>query len=200
MPAYSLAESQGHRSTTRVLFLRKDGETIQFLSTSQDTRQQCAEMIFSIPAGRKAPRAHEHLLQKEHVEVLSGSMQLYVRNKREILSSGEARTITKGTPHCFGNASSTEPLIVRVSFEPALNIEWYFTQMACSAIRNGGSWKDIPWQEEAVIHYALRRELRLSRSPWWLQHLCFGSLTLLGKITGAIRNIRPMSLHKAYVK
>ena len=200
MPAYSLARQRSSRGTTRVLFLRKEGETLQFLSTSQDTRLEAAEIIFSLPPGGSPPQAHRHVEQSEHVEVLFGEIDLDLEGERRLLREGEEVTIGAGSIHAFGNASAKQRAIVRVTFRPALNIEWYFTQLACSAIRNGGSWNGVPLLEWATIHYAVRREYRLARIPAPLQDLFFGTLTLMAKITGAVKNIRPLSLYKAYVK
>lgn len=200
MRAYSLVHNGKTRRTTRVLILRKEGETIQFLSTSQETRSALAEIIFSIPPGQSPPSAHRHLIQTEHVEVISGNMILYLDGERAIYNVGENITIEPGRSHAFGNANKHAPLVVRVRFEPAGNIEWYFTQMACSAIRNGGCWKDIPWLEAATIHWALRKEYRLANIPGWMQDLCFGTLMVLAKLTGAIGNIKPLSLYMAYMK
>jgi quercetin dioxygenase-like cupin family protein len=200
MPAYSLVHLRSPRGTTRVLFLRKDGETLQFLSTSHDTRNDVSEIIFSLPSGGDMPQAHRHVEQTEHVEVLSGEMRLVVNNEERSLQEGEQVTIAPNEVHSFGNSSQKHRLIVRVSFRPALNIEWYFTQLACSAIRNGGGWKDVPLLEWATIHYAVRKEYRLARYPGIFQDLFFGTLTFMAKITGAVKNIRPLSLYKAYVK
>jgi quercetin dioxygenase-like cupin family protein len=200
MPARPLQETAVIRGTSRVLFLRKEGEILQFLTTSADTRGTCSEIIFTLPAGQPAPRPHRHIRQTETVEVLAGTMKISMNGRSRNLGKGERLVIPPDTVHTFGNATKDSTLVVRVAFSPAANIEWYFTQMACSAIRNGGCWKQVPWLEAAIIHYALRHEYRLAHVPGWLQDLAFGTLTVFAKFTGSIRNIRPMSLHKAYVK
>ncbi len=200
MQVHSLSTHPKRSRTHRVLFLRKEGETLQFLSTSQDTRGALSEMIFTIPAGGTPPPMHLHPKQHEEVQVLAGSMDLRLNGRRMQVSAGETISIPRGVAHTFGNASQEVPLVAKVSFSPGLNIEWYFTQLACSAIRNGGSWQDVPWLEAGTIHYALRNEYRLAWWPAWMQRLFFGTLTLMAKTTGAIKNIRPLSLYAAYVR
>ncbi|MDQ3101592.1 MAG: cupin domain-containing protein [Bacteroidota bacterium] len=200
MRVQSLDQNSNTRRTTRVLILRTEGEILQFLSTARETRYAISEIIFTIPAGGSRPLLHKHLDQTEHVEVISGNMLFHMKGIRSIYRAGEYVTIPMNTSHAFGNASKYDPLIARVRFEPAGNIEWYFTQMACSAIRNGGCWKDIPWLEAATIHWALRKKYRVCYIPPILQDLCFGALTLLAKLTGATKNIKPLSLYAAYVK
>lgn len=200
MHAHPLAELSVSRHTTRVLILRKERETIQFLSTAHDTRSKAAELIFSMPPGQPSSHPHKHLGQTEYVEVLSGKMRILINRERSLIDAGETLVIPAGKTHTFGNASKDVPLVVRVRFEAAGNIEWYFMQMACAAIRNGGSWKDVPRLEAGVIHWALRKEYRLAYYPYWLQDLCFGSMTLMAKISGAIKNIKPLSLHAAFVR
>jgi hypothetical protein len=111
-----------------------------------------------------------------------------VDGREHELGPGEEVLIQPGQVHSFANARPSEPLVFRCTAEPALNLQWFLTEGAESAIRSGGSCKDASLLETAYILHQIPGEYRLAGMPAVLQDLLVGTLakvaTLLGKTIG----------------
>ena len=175
-----------------VLDLEKEGKRYTFFG-DPDPDSPSLEFENVIPPGAIGPEPHVHMIQKETFHVISGKMSARVDGVERILSAGETIEVHAGVVHSFTNGSSTEPLVNRIVVEPALNFQWFMTEAVESAIRNGGSWKDIPLLEGGHLMFLARKENRDGRVPYFLQYILFGVLSLFAILTGKSKNISPMN-------
>lgn len=172
-----------------VLNLEKEGEMFTFYG-QPDYKATSVEFKNVLAPGAKGPEPHVHTLQTETFHVLSGIMIARVKGKQDqTLRPGEKIVISPGEVHSFTNGSKDEPLVTRIVVEPAMDFQWYITEAAKSAIRNGGSWKDIPLQEAGHLMWVSRDQQRMGGLPYVLQDLLFYTLSIIARITGKAKNI-----------
>lgn len=175
------------------LNLEKEGERFTFYS-APDPAAPSVEFENVLAPGAKGPEPHVHVIQKETFHVKSGKMIARVNGEERILGEGESIEIPAGIVHSFSNGSTTEPLVNRIVVEPALNFQWYIMEAAKLAIRNGGSWKNIPLIEAGYLMFLSRKENRDGRMPYFLQDVLFGALSLLAILTRKSKNIGRMKV------
>jgi quercetin dioxygenase-like cupin family protein len=176
-----------------VFHLEKQGETLEFLG-EPDPAAPRAEVIVTIAPGALGPPRHVHTRQREIFHIESGRVILTIDGNQSVGLPGETLIVEPGQAHTFANGSPTEPLVFRAVFEPALNLYWMLSEAAKAAVRNGGSWADLPLLEFAWILFLVRREYRIARVPYFLQDLVIAPLALLARLTGAARRVAPMPL------
>jgi mannose-6-phosphate isomerase-like protein (cupin superfamily) len=172
------------------LNVEKQGESITFLAEA-DTTAPRAEAEVRLAPGASGPPPHLHTKQHESFHVVSGRMIATVDGQQHTVEAGETLVVQPGQAHTFANASQTEPLIVRGTVEPALHFQWFLSEMAKSAIRAGGSWKDLPVFEAAYILHQMRDEYRLAGMPVLVQDIVFGLLARVAVLLGRTKHITP---------
>ena len=74
---------------------------------------------------------------------------------------------------------------------PALDFQWFLSEAAKSAIRNGGNWKDMPLLEAGHLMWLSRDQQRVGGLPYFMQDILFGAISLLVLLTGRAKNIAP---------
>jgi mannose-6-phosphate isomerase-like protein (cupin superfamily) len=172
------------------LTLEEQGESITFLSDDGSGPPR-ATLEFRLAPGSKGPPPHVHPRQSETVEVLSGRMSVVVEGQRRTLEAGESVAVQPGRVHSFSNAGHHEPLVARTTLQPPLHFEWFLSEMARSAIRNGGRWKDVPLLEAAYIIHCVRGEYRLAGIPPALHDAAFNLLARLAVLFRQNRRVSP---------
>jgi hypothetical protein len=86
-----------------------------------------------------------------------------------------------------------EPLVFRCTAEPALNLQWFLTEAARSAIRTGGgSWKKASLLEAAWILHQIPGEYRIAGMPAGGQTLLVGTMARAAVALGRTREIEPL--------
>jgi len=75
--------------------------------------------------------------------------------------------------------------------EPALNFQWFLSEAAKSAIRNGSSWKNVPLLEVGHLMWLSRDQQQIDGLPYIFQDILFGAISLLAILSGKARNIAP---------
>jgi quercetin dioxygenase-like cupin family protein len=174
-----------------VLNLQKEGETFTFYG-DPDSKAPAVEFKNVLAPGAKGPDPHVHTMQTETFHVVSGTMIARVKGQEEkTIRVGENIVIQPGETHSFTNGSKDEPLVTRIVVEPALDFQWFISEAAKSAIRNGGSWKDSPLPEAGHLMWLSRDQQRTAGLPYFVQYLLFGTLSILARITGKAKNISP---------
>lgn len=174
-----------------VLNLEKEGEKFTFYG-DPDSKAPALEFNNILAPGAKGPEPHVHTLQTETFHVISGTMIARVEGEEDItLNTGEKIVIPPGKVHSFSNGSKDEPLEIRGVVEPALDFQWFITEAAKSAIRNGGSWKDMPFTEVGHLMWLSRDQQLTAGVPIFIQYLLFGSLSIIARITGKAKNFAP---------
>lgn len=174
------------------LEVKEQGESIKFFGEADNSAAQVENEVTLAP-GAFGPPAHRHPIQTETFNVVSGKMVAKLGKEEKVINAGEALVVTPGQSHTFYNGSETEPLVIRGVVEPALHFQWFLTEMAKSAIRAGGSWKEMPLLEVAHILHQARDEYQLSGMPVILQRIIFGSLSGFARLFGKTKEIAPKS-------
>jgi len=179
-----------------VLNLETEGEKFTFFG-EPDFSSPSVEFENVLAPGAKGPDPHIHTVQTETFHVLSGTMIARVKGQdEETLGPGEKIVIPPGKIHSFTNGSKDEPLVTRIVVEPALDFQWFISEAAKSAIRNGGSWKDSPLPEAGHLMWLSRDQQRIAGLPYVIQDLLFFTLSVIARITGKAKNISPKSMVK----
>ena len=174
-----------------VLNLEKEGEKFTFYGDT-DSKAPAVEFNNVLAPGAKGPEPHVHTVQTETFHVISGTMIARVKGQEDkTLGPGEKIVIPPGTVHSFTNGSNVEPLETRIVVEPALDFQWFISEAAKSAIRNGGNWKDSPLPEVGHLMWLSRDQQGMGGLPYFIQYLLFGTLSIVARITGKAKNIAP---------
>lgn len=174
-----------------VLDLVTEGEKFTFYG-DPDCKALAVDFHNVLAPGAKGPEPHVHTMQTETFHIISGTMIARVKGQEEVaLGPGEKIVISPGKVHSFTNGSKEEPLETRIVVEPALDFQWFISEAAKSAIRNGGSWKDAPLPEVGHLMWQSRDQQRMAGLPYVLQFLLFGTLSIMARITGKAKNIGP---------
>ena len=170
--------------------LHKIGEKLEFNDARERTNGQRSEGIMTLSPGKKGPGAHQHTLQTEGFEVISGQMVALVNGKEIVAHAGETIIVQPGESHSFVNGSANEPLVAKFWYEPALNTEWMLQTIGEDAMKNGGDWEKMSLLPAMYIFYKMRREYRFAGMPFWLQDAILGIGAGIAKMTGAAKKIK----------
>jgi mannose-6-phosphate isomerase-like protein (cupin superfamily) len=172
------------------LKLEKQGESITFFGQGDHTASS-VEFEVTMAPGASGPESHRHPRQSERFDVVSGRLVATVEGEEKSLGAGESVTVAAGQAHTFANGSETEPLVFRTVVAPALHFQWFLTEGAKSAIRGGGSWKDMPILYAAHLLHEMGDEYRIAGMPDFLQDVIFGALARVAVLLGRTREIAP---------
>jgi len=178
------------------LNLEKQGETLTFFS-EPDPSAPIIEFDCSIAPGKDGPDPHIHPLQTETFHVTEGQMRAVVDGEERIIDEGETIIVDPGQVHTFSNPNPDQPLTMRISIEPALNFQWFLTEAARSAIRHGGSWKDMPLLETAYILNQVIDEHDMPGLPAPAKRLLFGALAKIAVLLKKTGEIAPLPSTRA---
>ena len=169
--------------------LHKIGEKIEFNDARERTNGQRSEAILTLGAGKSGPPPHIHTQQSEGFEIVSGQMVAVVNGAAIVVNAGDTIIVKPGESHTFSNGSTTEPLVAKFWYEPALNTEWMLQTMGEDAMKNGGDWAKMSLLPAIYIFYKMRREYRLAGMPGWLQDVLFGLGAGIARLTGAAKKV-----------
>jgi quercetin dioxygenase-like cupin family protein len=178
------------------LHLKEQGETLTFFS-EPDSTAPTVEFECTIAPGKTGPEPHKHPLQTETFRVTKGRMLAMVDGEEHLIPTGESIVISPGQTHTFSNPDPSQPLTMRIVMEPALNIQWFLTEAARSAIRNGGSWKDIPLFEVGYIVAQVVDEHDYPNMPPLIKRLLFGALARAAVLLNKTAEIAPLEKLRA---
>jgi len=171
--------------------MEKDGSTYIFHG-EPDSSAPVVEFKSVLAPGAPGPEPHVHTKQKETFHVVSGTMIARVKGQDEkTLGPGEVIVVPPGIVHSFTNGSKDEPLINRITVEPALDFQWFMSEAAKLALKNGGSMKNIPLPEAGYLMWLSRDQQRIGGIPYFLQDVLFWALAMFARISGRTRNISP---------
>ena len=180
--------------------MEKESKFIEFKSRFSNAREltngQKSEGILTLEPNEEGPPEHIHTKQIEYFEVLFGELTVKIEGQYIKLKIGDRTEIKKGLRHTYFN-NTNEKVQAKFGYEPALNIQWMLDTLESSDHKNGGDWNKIPILETGFVLYNLRAEYRLSKLPFWLQDILFGTLSKLAQITGISNKIKlPQNLSK----
>lgn len=172
--------------------LLRQGETLLFHSGPDPTAERLEFEVRMAP-GASGPEPHRHPLQRETVTVLEGVLLTWVNGVKERWVAGQEAEVPVNAVHTFANGSDAEPLVMRAAVEPALNFQWFLSESAASAIRGGGSWRDMSLLDAGWILHRMKSEYRLAGMPDRVQDALFLGLATLADLSGRSRRIAPMA-------
>jgi quercetin dioxygenase-like cupin family protein len=139
------------------LDVQPQGERFTFFG-EPDPGAPSVEFEVVVAPGSSGPDPHIHAKQVETFQVTSGEMLAKLDEEERVIRAGETLVVPAGQVHAFSNGSSSEPLVIRITMEPALHFQWFMTEFCRLAIENGGRWKDVPLLEAAYVVHQTRDE------------------------------------------
>jgi quercetin dioxygenase-like cupin family protein len=155
-------------------------ERIVFTKTAQQTGGEVFGLEVFIRAGAPGTPEMVHPLQDESFELLSGSLDFYIRGQERRLEAGESLLIPKGTPHNWWNASN-EQAHALVELKPALRSEGLFANIYGLSSENGSLPNLL---QLAVLINEHFDEGHLTKPPLLVQKVMFGVLAPVGRLLG----------------
>ncbi|HMC98086.1 MAG TPA: cupin domain-containing protein [Flavobacteriales bacterium] len=105
------------------------GERITWLETAADTRGAYLKFRLDVAPLGLVPVEHIHPEQDERFEIHAGSLELLMEGRRRVLHAGDSFMVPKGARHQWWNRSETTPVVMDLTFTPALNTETMFEQL-----------------------------------------------------------------------
>lgn len=146
------------------------GETITWLETAADTHGAYLKFRLDVAPLGLAAVEHIHADQDERFEIRSGSVELLMEGRRRVLHAGDEFIVPKGARHQWWNRSETIPLVMDLTFTPALNTETMFEQLwgqvAVGQCKPDGGPRMV--DALAMMH---KYHIYLAGSPVWLQRV-----------------------------
>lgn len=164
------------------------GESITFIKTSADTNGEYLEMICTLPAARQGPPKHIHTFQTEFFEATEGKLGLFVGDHNKVLEPGQAYELPANTKHGFYTADNTD-IKFRVVYKPALDIEWFMTEIFASMNRANSTKPSI--FEASYILSQLNGQFYLAGIPIFAQKIFFSIFSAIGKLFGLVKKVNP---------
>lgn len=126
------------------------GQRITFLQTAASTNGELLEMEAYYSEGSPAPPSHLHPNQDEYFTVLSGTMQLRMRDVVRTLHAGDAIHIPPNTPHSFWNNTAL-PAVVNWKTVPALTTEHLIATNFALANAGKTDHRGMPHKEQLAL-------------------------------------------------
>ena len=166
--------------------LNATGETITFVKTSADNNGEYVEIICTLPAGRQGPPKHIHTLQTELFEAIEGKLVLLIGRDNKVLTPGQLCELPINTVHSFYTADNVD-VKFRAIFKPALDIEWFLTEMFASMNRANSTKPSI--FEASYILSQVNGQYYLADVPMFVQKNILPILAAIGKTFGLVKNV-----------
>ena len=161
------------------------GDRIVFRQTARDTGGELmsGELVVAPSGGNPL---HVHPLQKEHFEVLSGTLGVQIGEEQRSLEEGEEATVAPGTPHRWFNEDDQQEARVLVGLRPALNTETFFETLYGLAKDGKSNENGAPnlLQQAVMLNGINRGEIYLASPPVAVQKALLASLAPVGRMLG----------------
>ena len=154
------------------------GFSLRFIRTAQDTAGELLEMEATYEGGSAKPPEHFHPRQREHFEILEGSMRALIGGEDRTLRASEQVDIAPGVPHAMWNEGPGRAKTLWQT-RPALRTENFFEAI----VGLGGAGKPDLLQR-AVIASEYRDEFRACSPPPVVQGVMVTLLAPVGRLLG----------------
>lgn len=157
----------------KMLHNMKTGQTLEFVTTAEDSGGALLEMISTYAPHSTHPPAHYHPFQYEHFTVLEGELTVRLNGKTIILKPGYSIGVPKDAVHSMWNASD-QPTVVRWKVTPALETEYFLE--ALMNLSNEGRTDDTgkpALKDTAQLMQRYSQEFRLAKPPYVIQKAFF---------------------------
>jgi mannose-6-phosphate isomerase-like protein (cupin superfamily) len=154
------------------------GFSLRFLKTAADTGGELLEMEATYEGGSAKPVEHYHPRQREHFEIIEGTLHARIEGEERELHAGDSLDVEPGVVHAMWNEG---PERARALWQtrPALRTENFFETI----MRLGGAGKAGVLQT-AVIANTYRDEFRTTSPPQAIQAVVVPVLGTVGRLLG----------------
>lgn len=171
----------------------KTKQTLEFVTTSRDSKGRSLEMISSFEPYSKEPPPHYHPYQYEHFAVLEGELTIRLNGRLIILQEDEFIDIPRNTVHSMWN-NSCKKTIVAWKIMPALKTEYFLETAIGLANENKTNEEGMPdLLQVALLAGNYNKEFRLAKPPHLIQRIIFALLTPFALLAGR------KTLYKKYI-
>ena len=160
------------------------GEELTFLRRINDETGDRIEAINKVKPG-SGPPMHVHFLQDECFTVVEGKMAAQIEGEAPVYyGPGETALFKRGVAHRFWNAGE-DMLVCKGWVGPALNFEYFLTEVFRSARGNGG--KEPSLFDGAYLLSRYKTEFDMMIIPKFVKKFIFPLVILIGTFTGRFR-------------
>lgn len=162
----------------------RQGDTIIFRRTAEDTDGKLLEFDMFIEPVAAGPPQHVHPEAEEKFEIISGRVQAKISDKTYHFNQGDSFSVPAGVAHSWWNEGN-EPAQVRVLLRPATRMEEFLRTWYALAKDGKMNDKGLPslWQL-AVTTREYIDSVHLANPPLLVQKILFGILSPIAKILG----------------
>jgi mannose-6-phosphate isomerase-like protein (cupin superfamily) len=136
------------------------GMTLLFVKTAADTDGELLEMEATYEPSSMPPIPHFHPSQREHFEILEGTMHARIDGAERELRAGDEVDVEPGTVHAMWN-EGPEPARTLWQTRPALRTEEFFEQTAAVFREAQEQGRDPDGEKLAEIVQTFSDEFRL---------------------------------------
>ncbi|WP_153798277.1 cupin domain-containing protein [Foetidibacter luteolus] len=162
----------------------KTGQTIEFVTTAEDSDGAFLEMVTSYAPHSKEPVAHYHPLQHEYFTVLEGALTIKKNGKIITLTRGMSIEIPKNTTHSMWNNGSAKT-VLKWKVAPALSTEFFFeTTMGLVSDNKTKADGNPCLLQVALLAKKYSKEFRLFKPSYAIQRIVFALLTPFALLAG----------------
>jgi len=167
VPTQTYPRSIDDGGGSHMTFLGRDGDALKMTSTVQPG---------------EGPPMHVHHLQEEAITVREGRVGYTIEGQEEQFAGpGQSVHFAAGVAHTFRNAGDGE-LVLDGSVQPALNFEWFLTQVYESTAAAGGERPRT--FDAAFLTTRYRSEFAMLDIPAPIQRLLFPVVAAVGRLAG----------------
>jgi quercetin dioxygenase-like cupin family protein len=168
----------------KIITNSKTKQTLEFVTTSRDSKGRSLEMIASYEPYSKEPPQHYHPYQYEHFTVVEGELTIRLNGRLIILQQGEFIDIPRNTVHSMWNNSSKKTM-VGWKIMPALKTEYLLETAIGLANDNKTNDDGMPGLlQTALLASNYSKEFRLAKPPHIVQKILFALLAPFARATG----------------
>jgi quercetin dioxygenase-like cupin family protein len=159
------------------------GETMRFTKTSAETGGELLEMRTDYSPNSPKPPAHFHPKQREHFDIVAGSMTVQMNGEERVYRAGESFDVPEGAVHAMWNAGGVLTQVIW-QVRPALKTQAFFETIW--GLREEGKAKNgtPDLLQTAVLMRAYQDEFRLVSPPRAVQTILFTVLAFIGRLLG----------------
>jgi quercetin dioxygenase-like cupin family protein len=153
----------------------------RFVEDGQGGYLECENVV----GPNAGPPMHVHWQQEESLTIVDGKMGVEIQGQApQFYGPGDTATFQRGVYHRFWNAGDT-PLRCKGYVKPALNFEYFLTNIYESTKENGG---ERPGNyDTAFLLTRYRTEFDMAVIPKFVKKVIFPITLALGKIQGKHR-------------
>lgn len=161
------------------------GERAVVTKSAEDTGGDSLWLKYYLAPRQSVTMEHVHPVQKEHLTVLSGTIQVRVNETMRTVEPGQKVQIPPRAQHVYWNAGDEEA-VVQVEFRPALQMEGFLKAFYALAQAGQVSLKTgLPRTIEMVVLLnRYRDEIQIALMPKPVQSALFAGLAFAGRLRG----------------